>query len=285
MEVPLSKTIKIYNNGSFDLFNDPPTPTNFAIVRIPTPEVPGPFDNTVMAAAVNDQVPYPMKITKGDTIPCRAFFPFMSKIMTIPADRWAKNPHVLWINKRFFEDIDWPDYDAQGNPPDASEPVCECIEYPMNIVAYDYRIGDWFRLITYKNTEPPLDPMTDNWFMKPWLWGKAQALSKDGLTVTNVGDALHVYLPAIKKSVSTWMHLSQLELFPPAPLESRGYILRGASIFMNTAQGIKALRLARAPGELIHPYPGWSMSTRSVIPEVRIDWIYPAEGSVILYPR
>jgi hypothetical protein len=271
----MSKTLQVFSNGSYNLHTHPATPINFAIVRIPVATDPAPFDNTVMAAAVNDQ-DVPTKIAKGATIPCRPFFSFMAKIQTLEAFRWAVEPHVLWINKRYYQDSAWPGVDPAGNPPDDGEPVCECINYPLNIIAYDLQVGDWFRLITYKNTDPPIDILTDNWFMKPWLFGKAQALSADGLKITNVGAALDVYLPAIKKTTSTWMHLSQLELFPPAPAESQGYILRGASIFMQTAQGIKALRLARRPGELEHPYPGWRLETRSVIPEIRMEWDYPA---------
>lgn len=258
----------------FDLqVKTPPPPANikYAIVRIPVATDPAPFPNTVMAAAVNDQ-DIPTKIAKGATIPCRPFFDIMSMIQSAQALRWAIEPHVLWINKRYLGDSAWPDPDPQGNPPDAGEPVAECIYYPLNFVAYDNRMGDWFRLLSYKNTEPPTDPYTDNWITKPYLWGKAQALSKDGLRVTNVGAELDVYLPLIKKTAHTWMHLNQLELLPELPFVLMdgtiiiSYKLSGADVIGITQSG--AYIYLRKTGKFtgtIEPY-NWHLQTRAVIP-------------------
>jgi hypothetical protein len=272
----MNSQIHVFDDGSVtvDRAADPPVPVppgvKYAIVKmLPNPGQTFPFE--VMAAAVNDQ-DVPTKVSKGATIPCRDFFNIMSQIMTAPALRWSIEPNVLWINERYKGDSAWPDYDSQGNAPDDREPIAECIYYPLNFVAYDGRLGDWFHLLSYKNTEPPTDPFTDNWYRKPHLWGKAQARNKDGSKIINVGAGLDVYLPLIRKTTNIWMHLSQLELFPELPymLETgeiiTKYELRGCNV-IGLTEGNTPIYLRKVGLSIgtVEPYQ-WKLQTRPVIP-------------------
>jgi hypothetical protein len=249
----------------------PVTDMHFAIVRIPVPTQPAPFPYTVMAAAVNDQ-DVPTKIMKGDKIFCRQWFDIMSQIMTAPALRWAIEPKTLWINDRYKGDSAWPETDPQGNAPSDAEPISECIYYPCNFIAWDYRVGDWFHIVSYDSLSPPTNPFTDNWLQKPWLWGKAQALSADGTKIINVGNSLDVFLPLIRKTKSIWMHSSQLELFPELPFVLNdgqvivSYTLQGADVIGQTQAG--AFLYLRKCGKFTgtsEPY-NWRLTTKSVIP-------------------
>jgi hypothetical protein len=273
MEAHLFKSFNVFSNGSYSVRNSikPPLGVKFAIVRIPQNEDPAPFDWTVMAAAVNDQAE-PTRMGKGSTIPCRAFFNHMSKIMTPAAYKWAVEPNVLWINERYKGDSDWPEVDAQGNAPDDREPISECIYYPLNFIAYDKRDGDWFHLLSYINVYPPTDTETDNWIQKPWLWGKAQAISRDGEKIINVGEALDVYLPLIKHTTSTWMHISQLELLPELPYllqDGRSvveYILSGANVIgvLRGGEEVYLRKVGKFTG--LEEIYNWHLQTIAVIP-------------------
>jgi hypothetical protein len=258
----------------FDLIQKSVAPakgTKFAIVRIPVYDDPLPFDNTVMATPVNDE-DIPSRYGKGSKIPCRDFFGIVSRIQTPEAFKWAVEPHVLWINDRYYQDSAWPDFDPQGNAPSDGEPIAECIYYPCNFVAYDYKLGDWYHLLSYINTQPPTDSSTNNWVQKPWLWGKAQAISKDGTRITNVGAGLDAYLPLIKRTTNTWMHSSQLETLPELPyLLQDGsivveYILMGANVKGVLEDGSQILlrKVGKSTG-LEEPY-NWHLTTRPVIP-------------------
>lgn len=265
------KNIRIYDDGSVDVVTPLPiTDAHFAIVRM----LPNPgqtFENEVMAAPVNDQ-DVPIKFGKGSPILCRSFFSFMSKIQTPQAFRWAVEPNILWINERYFEDSFWPNFDPQGNAPDAREPISECIYYPCNFIAWDFRQGDWFHLISYRNTEPPTDPFADNWITKPWLWGKAQARNIRDSHLSNPGLGLDVYLPLIKKTLHTWMHISQLEMLPSLPYTlSDGqvvvsYQLRGTDVIGITKTGtFLYLRAVTKFGGMSEPY-SWHLQTPPCIP-------------------
>jgi hypothetical protein len=84
-------------------------------------------------------------------------------------------------------------------------------------------------------------------------------------------------LPFLSGGDYLWIHDDFIEIFPALPAEAvGGYILLGASIFMQTIDGIKPLRLARVPGELIQPHPTWKLNTGSVVPEIRMGWNFPA---------
>jgi hypothetical protein len=113
-----------------------------------------------------------------------------------------------------------------------------------------------------------------NWFNNPTTFSKETARRKD-MTIINPGNGKDAYWILLKKKPKMWIYAPYIELFPPMPPEGTGYILRGASVFMQTADGVKPLRLARTPGELLHPDPRWKLNTGSVIPEVRPEWIYP----------
>lgn len=254
------------------LLSDAPIPSDlhFAIVKmLPNPNQT--FPNEVMAAAVNDQ-DVPIRLMKGDKIPCRQWFDIMSQIQTPAALRWATNPHLLWINDRYKGDIDYPDVDPQGNQPSEAEPIAECIYYPCNFVAYDYRVGDWFHLVSYDSLNPPVNPYTDNWFMKPWLWGKAQARNIEGTKIINVGVGLDVFLPLLRRYNHVWMHLTQLELFPALPytLDDGNVIIRyelqGADVIGHTRAGtfIYLRKVGKFAGT-VEPY-SWHLQQRGVIP-------------------
>lgn len=265
------QNIKIFSDGSVEVVKPAPvSDMHFAIVRmLPNPQQTYPYE--VMAAAVGD-MDVQTKIMKGDKIPCRQWFNHMSQIMTAPALRWAIEPHVLWINDRYRGDSDWPETDPQGNAPSDAEPIAECIYYPCNFIAYDYRVGDWFHLVSYDSLSPPTNAQTDNWFMKPWLWGKAQARNIEGTKIINVGAGLDVYLPLIKKTPHTWMHLSQLELFPALPytLEDGSviinYVLQGADVIGQTQSG--TFLYLRKVGKFTGTSEplGWHLQQRGVIP-------------------
>lgn len=265
-----------FDNTIYEGFNlsttipAPVTDMHFAIVKmLPNPNQT--FPNEVMAAAVNDQ-DVPVKFGKGATIPCRAWFDIMSMIMTAPALKWAIEPNMLWINERYYGDSFWPDVDPQGNAPDAREPIAECLAYPCNFIAWDYRLGDWFHLLSYDYLSPPTNPYKDNWFMKPWLWHKAQARNIKDDHLSNVGAGLDVYLPIIKKTAHTWMHLSQLELFPALPytLDDGNVIIRyelqGADVIGHTRAGtfIYLRKVGKFTGT-VEPY-SWHLQQRGVIP-------------------
>jgi hypothetical protein len=265
----MNSQVHIFNDGSVTVNRVTPPPyVKYAIVKmLDNPGQTFPFE--VMAAAVNDQ-DIPTRLMKGDKIPCRQWFNFMSMIMTAPALRWALEPHVLFVNDRYKGDSAWPDYDPQGNAPSDAEPISECIYYPCNFVAYDGRLGDWFRLLSYKNTEPPTSPFTDNWYRKPWLWGKAQARNQDGNKVINVGAGLDVYLPLIRKTTNAWMHLSQLELLPALPymLEDgriiTSYELTGCNVIGLTESGSPTFLRKVTGTTMIEPHT-WHLQTRAVI--------------------
>jgi hypothetical protein len=245
---------------------------HFAIVKmLPNPNQTFAFE--VMAAAVND-MDVPTKVMKGDKIFCRQWFGIMSQIQTAPALRWAIEPHVLWINDRYKGDSAWPDTDPQGNAPSDAEPICESIYYPCNFVAYDYRVGDWFHLVSYDSLSPPTNPFTDNWQQKPWLWGKAQARNIEGTKIINVGSGLDVYLPLIRKTPHSWMYITQLELFPDLPFVLddgtviTSYTLQGADVIGQTQAGtFLYLRKATKFGGMSEPY-NWKLNTKSVIPPI-----------------
>ena len=198
----------------------------------------------------------------------------MSQIQTAPALRWAIEPHVLWINDRYKGDSAWPDVDPQGNAPSDAEPISECIWYPCNFIAYDYRVGDWFHLLAYDSLSPPTNAQTDNWFTKPYLWGKAQARTIEGTKIINVGSGLDVYLPMIKKTAHTWMHFSQLEMFPELPftLDDGNVIIRyelqGTDVIGQTQSGtfLYLRKVGKFTGTS-EPF-GWHLATRAVIPPV-----------------
>ena len=52
-----------------------------------------------------------------------------------------------------------------------------------------------------------------------------------------------------------------------------GYCLQGASVYGHAADMDIPLRLARVPGELLHPCPEWKLNEKPVPPEVRPEWV------------
>jgi hypothetical protein len=267
----MSKTLKVFSDGAYTVTTPAPvTDLHFAIVRmLPNPNQTFPFE--VMAAAVND-MDVPTKVMKGDKILCRQWFSHMSQIMTAPAFLWATRPNFLWINDRYYQDADWPEADRIGRPPSDREPISECLAFPCNFIAWDYKYNDWFHLVAYDSMLPPTNPYTDSWFTKPYLWHKAQARNIEGTKIINVGNSLDVFLPIIKKTKSTWMHLNQLEIFPELPFILNdgtvitSYTLQGADVIGQTQAGtFLYLRKCGKFTGTSEPY-NWHLTTKSVIP-------------------
>jgi hypothetical protein len=266
------KNIQIYSDGSVEVITPAPvTDMHFAIVRmLPNPNQT--YANEVMAAAVNDQ-DIPTRLMKGDKIPCRQWFNFMSMIMTAPALRWALEPHVLFINDRYKGDSAWPETDPQGNAPSDAEPICESIFYPCNFVAWDYKIGEWYHLLAYDYMSPPTNAQTDNWFTKPYLWGKAQARNIVDDHLSNPGNSLDVYLPLLRQYRHVWMHATQLEIFPALPFILNdgqvvvSYQVQGADVIGQTQAGtFLYLRKCGKFTGTSEPYSNWHLAQRGVIP-------------------
>ena len=84
----------------------------------------------------------------------------------------------------------------------------------------------------------------------------------------NVGDGLDCYFPNMKRTAHLWISANDVELFPPLPAGIRNYALDGASVYGWDGLQYHPLRLARKPGELVHPRSDWTLQTSSVIPPV-----------------
>jgi hypothetical protein len=265
----------------------PPIPIpqsgNFAIIKhLPAVMSDPTWKTEVNVCALQDTVA-PVSKAKGSPV---LFLPDKQmaarKVQSEEGYRWAARPGSGMIIRHYIGDV------LGSTAEDGADPIpkIECVSGFGNFIKILESVktrGGLFHRIETLAYNGDASNLSD-WFYNPAGWMKMTARTPDG-QIMNVGAGLHSYLPLLRRTAYLWIHDDFIEKFPAPPTEWKGWILRGASIFMATDHGIKALRLARVPGELIHPYPGWSMSTRSVVPEVRIDWIYPAEGSVILYPR
>jgi hypothetical protein len=265
----------------------PPIPIpqsgNFAIIKHLPEVMSDPTWKTEVNVCALQDIVVPVNKLKGNPVLFIADKQMAArKVQSEEGYRWAARPGSGMIIRHYIGDV------LGSTAEDGADPIpkIECVNGFGNFIKIFESVktrGGLFHRIDTLAYNGDASNLSD-WFYNPAGWMKMTARTPDG-QIMNVGAGLHSYLPLLRRTAYLWIHDDFIEKFPAPPTEWKGWILRGASIFMDTDHGIKALRLARVPGELIHPYPGWSMSTRSVVPEVRIDWIYPAEGSVILYPR
>ena len=207
----------------------------------------------VNAVAWQDVNP-PTRPNKGDTIPVTTGWQnYLKKIQTASAYKWLITPYTLWINRTDFR--------------------CECIGagYGNFIEIIGQSLdGNYYQIRSSKYDADLVnyDPAVFNWYNFPQLFGKCTARRKDN-TILNVGAGLDVYMPIIKKTPTLWVAAADVELFPKYPIGVSGYVLYGASVYGFTGAGdmLLPLRIARKPGELIHPTE-WHLQTGSVIPPV-----------------
>jgi hypothetical protein len=258
--------------------NPPPTPVptvgRFAIIKhLPDAMSDPTWKTEVNVCGMADTV-IPVSKMKGSPV---LFLPdkqmIARKMQTEAGYRWAARPGSGMIIRHYIGDVTGATADDGADP----IPKIECVNGFGNFLKITETVktrGGLFHRIEalpYNGDASKLE----SWFTKPWYWMKMTARTPSG-QIFNVGDGIDSYLPLLRRTSYLWIHNDFVEIFPVLPPEGvGGYILLGASIFMQTIDGIKALRLARTPGELIHPYTGWAMQTRSVVPEVRSDFIYP----------
>ena len=200
-----------------------------------------PLPIEVNAIPFND-MDVPKGLGKGSTIPVLPTMQkYLQKMQSAEAYRWVVAPRMLWINRDDFR--------------------AECIGAGYgNYVEIIGETDNFFEIAALAHDDPMLyDPLTFNWRTHPHLFGKATARRKD-FSIVNVGAGLDCYIPIIKQTPHLWIHKSYAELLPP---RLDGYILHGASVYTADMQ---PLRLARKPGELVHPSATWRLSTGSVIP-------------------
>ena len=187
---------------------------------------------------------------------------------------WAARPGSGLIIRHYIGDVMGSTAESGADP----IPKIECGSGFGNIIRITESIqtrGGLFHRIDTMRYNGDASKLGD-WFSNPSMWVKMSARTPSG-QIFNVGSGLNSYLPFLSGGDYLWIHDDFIEIFPALPAEAvGGYILLGASVFMQTIDGIKALRLARVPGELIQPHPTWKLNTGSVVPEIRLGWDYPA---------
>lgn len=227
---------------------------------------------TVQARKMNDT---PKIGPKGDTMVIGdAWYLYMKKLMTDPAwTWWGVSPRMLMINR----ESKW--YDEAYT----EEPRFECIALPCNFIAADSFVGSFAHVVARDSRNfkaLQLNPNVDNWFYRPWQFWKCTA-HNDGGDVFLVGAGLHVYSPVIREEPDLYIQRDFVEWFPSLPMDVTyqgkkhtitGYCLQGASVYGHAEEMDIPLRLARIPGENLHPCPEWRLIEKPVPPEVRADW-------------
>ncbi len=265
----------------------PVVPYILGIVREELKEIGVPVGttNVVQARKMNDS---PKIAPKGDTIVVSdSWYLYMRKLMTQKAwEWWGVTPRFLMINR----DSKW------SNPDIIEMPKFECIALPLNFIAA-YNFVNGFARVVARNSQNfntnTLDPKVDNWFYRPWQFSKASVHNAaTGGNIGLVGDGLHVYTPIIKEEPDIYIQRDFVEWFPPLPMSVTyqgkqytitGYCLLGASVYGHADEMDIPLRLARVPGELIHPCPEWMLKEKPVPVEVRAEWSPLVESGGIPY--
>lgn len=218
---------------------------------------------TVQARKMNDT---PKIAPKGATYQVSdKWVLYMKKLMTYRAwFWWIAAEYMLMINRR----SKW----GTGKPDEM--PRFECIALPNNFIASDSETALFARVVgrdsRFFNTDT-LNPERDNWYHNPHQFWKA-TMHKEG-QVRLVGQADHVYTPVIRQLSEQWIQKNFVEWFPKLPMNVTyngkthtitGYCLLGASVYGHAEHEDIPLRLARVPGELIHPCPEWRLSEKPV---------------------
>ena len=234
-----------------------------------------PTGQVVQAREAND-VPKQFGNTKGSPIlVVDGWYHYMKKLMTQKAwEWWGVWPNMLMKNR-------YDDHWANPETFPGKLPHFECILLPCNFVASDKSTYQYSRIISRSSTNvPQLDPEKNNWFYEPWMFSKATMHTVSG-NVQLVGNGFHVYTPIIKQAAELWIETSFVEWFPSLPrdvtyegkkIRITGYALLGASVYGVSEDMDIPLRLARVPGECIHPCPDWSLQEKPVPVEVRAEW-------------
>ena len=227
---------------------------------------------TVQARKMNDT---PKIGSKGDVmVVSDKWYGYMRKLMTQTAwEWWGVWPRMLMINRL----SKWSDETS------TEMPKFECIALPNNFIAADYFIGGFAHVMARDsrnfNTDV-LNPEVDNWFFKPWQFWKCTAHDDNG-NVFLVGSSLHVYSPVIREEADIYIQEDFVEWFPDLPMNVTyqgkthmitGYCLKGASVYGHAETMDIPLRLARVPGELLHPCQEWKLNENPVPVEVRAEW-------------
>lgn len=198
--------------------------------------------------------------TKGDTITAYpSIMRRMAKVQTASAYGWTVRPFMLWVNRRYDGD---PLGSVYGEDGVDRYPKAECVTAYGNFVEIINEVGDYFEIRARSNQED-WDSFGDDfdWWHYPHLWVKQSARNKSTPPkIFNVGLGYDAYFPLLKAKVGLWILKKDVEVLPPSP--DGGYILQGMSVY---TAGMKPLRLARKPGELIYP-TSWKINTAGVVP-------------------
>jgi hypothetical protein len=181
---------------------------------------------------------------KGATLTIREnVWRYIEKINPLKADYgYVRKPHAMWINIEYEEDTLY------------SAARAESISCGCNIVAYTEETNTHIKLLA-RPTDfdfSNLNPAVDNWYYRPYMYFKAQAIRKDW-RFAKVANAQDVYIPLLYNPGSElWIEKSMIELFPA------GYNYRFYGI--NIYDGDRPLRVNGAN------YNGFPLSTPSLIP-------------------
>lgn len=196
---------------------------NYAIVRHPAwmdiENAPG-MDNLLPSAQkISDD---PSERYKGDTIP---IYPqWWSYIEKINAEYpkgydYARSVGSLWIN------IDYR--------PENKTPRSECVMSGSNFIAWKQdgtsETTTHVKIETYSHLmdTSQLDPIKDNWFLKPWLFWKASAYNRAGATF-KVWGGVDSFIPQIKSSPA-WIEKVNIQILP----RGLNYRFFGTDVYLN----------------------------------------------------
>ena len=248
--LPLDR-ITIFSDGSVQVKPELPIIANrLCIVSwLPTEQT---YNVEVNAIGYQDE-DIPRSKLKGHTIPVLpAMRDYLYEIQDKDAADLVLTPNHLWINR--------------------DDSMAECIGCGygnfLEIINSMTTIGGTFfeiNALEYDINTTTLDPKKFNWFTHPTIFGKETARRKSDHAIMNPGDGKDCYFPNMKRSRHLWIHSDFVELFPPLPSGILAYVVEGASVYGWTGEQLVPLRLARTPGELLHPTK-WKLLTGSVIP-------------------
>jgi hypothetical protein len=203
-------------------------------------------------------------IGKGD--PIRIFnlvWQHIDEINSDPKSReWARSVGNMWINLSY----------EPGQTPRAE--AITCGGNFVKILGYSLK---HYKVASYRHIRP-LIPSSQNWFTRPDLHFKANAIDRN-LNVFNVANGLDVYLPFLNTTGESWLPEEAVEVFPEIPLgglkvtelESNkvlnilDYRVEGASVLGRMLFKWVYLLKSTKPGERIFPTT-WSLNTEGVIP-------------------
>ncbi len=200
-----------------------PPPFKFAIVKHVIPDVSAGFKITYYPDAVPMQ-DRPKGTGKGSGIPVfSSWWSYMRKINTPEGYSYNRSVGAMWINAEYR--------DEDGK--EIKTPVAESIHCGGNFVAYEEETNTHVKLISYdyRMKTDVLNPVVDNWFMKPYLFWKAAAVGISGKIINPhvKSKGIDVYFPLIRNT-ELWMNKNDLELFPTPP-DGVQYDLRGVNVF------------------------------------------------------